>query len=493
MDATKTAPCNVAIDEECLSASLVFAEEAEANDITREQLVQLLTDAKIKSSPGLEERIDKLASVLAEGNCPTKPVVITKGRPADPGEHGWFELNPEVKPQQEDEDEDPDAPINFYEQNRIITVSDGQAVGTIHPPRPPKAGEDVFGKPIKLPPKQRPVEMGKNVRLDADGATVLATMAGKLDHDRSQVAVVEVLEIPGDVDFESGNVDAPSDVLIRGGVLDLFSVKSGKSVEVGRNIDAAEVHADGDILVRGGICGKEKGKVTCGGQLRAKFCDSVQIEAEGDIHINREAINCSLKTSAGLFIPHGSLIGGTAHARNGGEIRILGSDANVATQIGIGMDPAALVAASEIDEKIRSLKATAGKIRTAVQPLLDSLRRLTAEQREKATELMFQADDLDAQTEELTEQKKTLLERAKPVEGASLLVAGRICEGVTISVDEYSLRFDKELPDSSRIEKRKVENVTEMVAVNQLSGSVTVLPARKIELPDGHPDTPPDA
>ncbi len=493
MGATETAPCKVAIDEKCLSASLVFAEDTEVHDITREQLVQLLTDAKIKFRPGLEERIDKLASVLAEGKCPTKPVVIAKGRPADAGEHGWFELNPEVKPKQKDEAEDPNAPVNFYEQHRIITVCENQAVGTIHPPRPPKPGEDVFGKPIKLPPKQRPVEVGKNVRLDADGATVVATMSGKLDYDRSQVAVVEVLEVSGDVDFESGNVDTPSDVLIRGGVLDLFSVRSRKSVEVGANIDAARVHADGDILVRGGICGKEKGEVSCGGQLRAKFCDGVRIEAEGDVRIAREALNCSLKTNAGLFIPHGSLIGGTAHARNGGEIRILGSDAGVATQIGIGMDPDALVAASEIDEKIRALKATAGKIRAAVQPLIDSLRRLTPEQREKATELMFQADDLDAQTAELAEQKKALLAKAQPVEGASLLVAGRICEGVTISVDEYSMRFNKELPGSFRIEKRKVENVTEMVAVNQLSGSITALPARKIELPDRPAAPPADA
>lgn len=479
MGATETAPCTVSVDREGLSASLVFDQDVVATGLTRDDLVEALNQAKIEFTPGLGKRIDELAAVLRAGKLPSEPVLMARGRPADPGKDGWFELNPELQPEKQDQGDR----VDFYEQNKIITVTEGQVVGKIHPALPSKPGEDVFGRPIKPKGKRREVELGKNIRVDNESQIAVATCDGRVDHGTLKVAVLDILEVAGDVDFNSGNVDSASDILVRGTVLDLFCVKSKKSVEVGGCIEAAQVYADANILVRGGICGKEKGKVTCGGELRAKYCDSVQVEVEGNIHIAKEAINCDIRTNAVLSIAAGSLIGGKAHARNGAEIKVIGSDAGVNTHLGVGMDPGTLVTIRQIDQKAKSLEVTAQRIRTTVKPMMDNLRKLTPDQREKATELVFQADELDAQKENLLSKKEALLNKLTPVEGASVLVTGRICEGVTITVDNYSLRFDKDLKGPVKIERRKIDNVTEIVSVSQVSGSVTVMPARKIELP----------
>ena len=488
MGATDTAPCMVSVDKACVQAFFVFDEHAEPTQITREYLVQLLSEANVKLSSGLEKRVDKLAELLQQGKLPTKPVLVVKGRPCDNGDDGSLELDPTLDVEREKAEAESTGAVSWYEQQKIITVTEGQVLGKVHPPRPAKPGEDVFGQPIKSDRKRHEVNVGKGVRFDDDGLTVVAACDGRLVHERLDVAVLDVLEIEGNVDFESGNVEAASDVAIRADVLDLFKVVSRKSIEVGGSIEAAEVHADKDILVRGGICGKEKGEVTCGGELRAKYCENAKITSEGDVFIAKEAINSTIMTNGTLSIASGSLIGGKAHARNGGEVKVLGSDAGVKTRLGIGMDPATLYAIAEVDEKVKTLKETGERIRATVNPLIQNLRRLTTEQREKATELICQADGLDSQVLDLEGEKEQLLERAVPVDGASLTVTGRICEGVAVTVDRHSLRFEKEVKGPIRIEKRKVEDVTEVVSVNLLTGSITILPARKLDLPDVNAD-----
>lgn len=482
MGATELAPCKVVVGKDYLSASLVFDQQADPEAFTREELAKLLEEARIKFTPGLEKRIDKLTEVLRSGKLPSEPVLIARGRPADDGDNGRFELDPNLEPAQEESDSSDR--VDFYQQRKIITVCEGDVVGTVHPPRPAKAGEDVYGQVVKPNPRRAEIKVGNHLKYAEDGKTLIATADGRLVRNKLDVSVVDVLEVAGDVDFASGNIDSASDVLVRGNVLDLFSIKTRKSIEVGGNVEAATLTAGANVMVRGGICGKEKGKIACEGELYAKFVDSVEITCEGDIHIGKEALNCDMTTSGCLMIPTGSLIGGTTHTRNGGEIKVLGSDAGVKTLIGIGMNPALFAEIQKIEDKARDLNKTAEKIRITCKPLIDSLKRLTPEQREKATELIYQADDLDAQAEKLLAQKEDLLREMAPVEGVSLLITGRLCEGVTVTVDHFSVRFDKVIKGPLRIEKRKVKNVTEVVGVNQLTGSLQVFPARKLELPD---------
>jgi len=482
MGATETAPCRVVVDKKRLEATLVFTRRAPVGLITQAELVDAVQQAHIKLTPELEHRLSELASMLRTGELPCEPIVIARGQPPDPGCDGRFELDASLRPPPPDNSDH----INFFEQRRIPTATQGQCIGKVYPPKPPQAGQDVFGEPIKPTGQPRRVQLGKNVRLEPDGQSVVATRDGQVKYDAMSVEIVDILRVEGDVDFNTGSIDSPSGVIIRGSVLDLFIVRSRKSIEVGGNIEAAEVHADENILVRGGICGKEKGKVTCGGELRARFCSGASIEAVGDVYIAREAINCVIRTHGMLHIPNGSLMGGRVHARKGGQIAVLGSEAGVKTHVGIGMPPEVFAEIAAIDEKVKSLRGIAEQIRTHVQPLLANLRRLTPAQREKATELMYQADDLEAQIEPLLKRREELIHETAAVD-AALVIGSLIHAGISMTVDNYSLRFEKELKGPIKIEKRKVDNVTEVVGVNQISGSLTIFPARKLEAPDLHP------
>ena len=64
-----------------------------------------------------------------------------------------------------------------------------------------------------------------------------------------------VVEIAGDVDFESGSLDVPTDVLVRGDVKDAFHVCSRKNIAVKGVIGACRVAAGGDIQASG-VCAR---------------------------------------------------------------------------------------------------------------------------------------------------------------------------------------------------------------------------------------------
>jgi uncharacterized protein len=483
MAETRTMPWTLSVADGNLTASILFTPRVPIDGITSDDVLGGLQNAGIKVTPGLEKRAAELTTLLASGRTPSEPVVVARGKPPFPGRDGFFEPTSLVSSGNATQADH----ANFYEQNRIVTVNSGDPIGTLHAPEPPRTGEDVYGAVIPASAHLKEARLGRNVHLGDDGTTVIATCGGLVRHDPLSVSVEDIVELHGDVDFNSGNIHSTSDVLVRGSVLDCFSVESRKSVEIGGNIQAADVKADQNITVRGGICGKDRGKVTCGGELEARFCSSIHIASTGNVRIAKEAINCTIQTQGFLDIRRGSLIGGRTHARNGAEIATLGSEAGIKTHIGVGMDPGVYPSIAALEARIREIRETALEIRSHVQPLLANLKRLTPAQREKATELMFKADSLESQTEPLTREKDQLIREATPVDGASLLVSALIHGGLTVTVDNFEVRFDKELKGPVKIEKRKIGNVTEVVLVNQISGSITILPARKLEPPDPLP------
>ena len=112
------------------------------------------------------------------------------------------------------------------------------------------------------------------------------------------------------------------------------------------------------------------------------------------------------------------------------------------------------------------------------------LKRLSPAQKEKATELMFEADALDADIAETEKKRATILQDARAHGIPSVLASKVVHEGVTVRIGRRIVTFDKTMRGPAKIEKRKIEEVTEFVAINQLTGSITVLPSSYV---DGQP------
>lgn len=84
----------------------------------------------------------------------------------------------------------------------------------------------------------------------------------------------EVLEIDDDVDYKTGHINFPGDVIIRGEVKDGFKVHSRGSIFCAKTLDASEVISGKDLIVQQGIIGRNKGIIQVEGKLKATSAGS---------------------------------------------------------------------------------------------------------------------------------------------------------------------------------------------------------------------------
>lgn len=96
------------------------------------------------------------------------------------------------------------------------------------------------------------------------GVTYLyALKSGAVHYEGDRISVSNHLEIDGDVDFKTGNINFDGFVTIKGTVADGFSVVAVKDVEILGTIGIGSVKEvvskEGSIYIKGGIAGKKQG------------------------------------------------------------------------------------------------------------------------------------------------------------------------------------------------------------------------------------------
>lgn len=382
------------------------------------------------------------------------------------------------------ENVDEDERIDYYSRNSILTIEAGKIVGKVKDPVGGIPGRDVLGneaKPRKT--KGRPLVLGNGLRLLDDGSgRVETTVAGRLEPNGAKIRMSEILEIPCDVDFKSGNVDCVTDVHIRGMVKPNFSVKSTKSVTIDKAAESAELVAGGDLVVRGGVFGQESGKlIKAGGDITMSICDGARVEAGGDVLITREVINSNLRVDGRLELERGSIIGSEVYARNGVTAKSIGSQAGVVTRVSVGMDAAVLLRARALEKEAEKLEEQCEQIRNQVQPLIANTKRLTPAQREMASVMMCKAEELAGPAEEHREKRRAMIETARPSETPAVNVSGALCAGVVIAFGVRESRVKTALKGPLRVEEQRVNGTTEIVVVEPSSGAMTVLPSSPVD------------
>ncbi|MFI5379147.1 MAG: FapA family protein [Tepidisphaerales bacterium] len=274
--------------------------------------------------------------------------------------------------------------------------------------------------------------LGPNVAWGPDGFTVVATANGQVRVHESRVWVDDILGIPGDVDFNTGNLEYDRDICIRGSVQDLFKVTSRGTIRVMRDIEAAEVRAAMDLLVAGGISGKEKGHCFAGHDVKARYIRNSTVEAGNDVIAVNEISHSRVICGGRVHVDRGSIMAGHVTAAGGVTCDSLGCSSDTQTVIEAGIDEAlrrlAAKDAPKIDADIRQIE----KIRETVEPLLRHQKGLTAEQKEKATELLYNASEL----EERHQETIALLRRSHADAAArgkeEIVVNGHVHDGVIV-------------------------------------------------------------
>ncbi len=254
--------------------------------------------------------------------APVRGVVVASGQKAVKNVPSYWHLKKRLLgPSRGDLDA---LSLDYREQSPYILVKKGEPLAKRIPAAPGTPGKNVAGEMLPVTNKDvvlfRP---GENV-LEKDGI-LYAACHGRFDvHDRI-MSVNDTLEVPGNVDYSTGHIAFPGDVIIHGAVCDGFQVASGKSIFVKQTMDASKVLSRGDLVVEGGIKGRNTAYVHVEGSVSAKFVENVTIEARSGIRVKKSVMHSRLYSLGRVDLGEaGVLVGGALWAYDGLQVGSIG-------------------------------------------------------------------------------------------------------------------------------------------------------------------------
>ena len=365
---------------------------------------------------------------------------------------------------------------SHYERSDIITVSKGDKLFHILPPVDGEDGEDVYGGsiPRKLGAEAR-FDLGINVAHDGD--LIMAIDSGQLIYENDKIRINTVLKISGDVDFGVGNVNFIKDVSVVRNILDLFKVKCGGTLEVGGLIEAADVETGADLVVVGGITGKEKGTFNIGNDIRSKYITNATVLAKNDITVGIEVVNSSVNCGGRLTISNGKLVGGHTYAMGGITVKNLGSEGEILTRVEVAIDESLKSKYDEYLPKINLNNHKIKKIKQVVEPLLANQKQLNAEQKGKATELLFQTYELDDEVNVMVTELRNLYNNIQARGVEEIIVTGTLYPKVALFFPRVEAKNIKCISGPIKIYPKKVGQNQRVVAEHMSTGDTTDLGA----------------
>lgn len=227
---------------------------------------------------------------------------------------------------------------DYHTRNFMQPIKKGDVICEVIPPQEGVAGVRVDGR--ALPP--RPVKavkavIGANTALTEDGRQVIAKIDGHLEF-QSAFLVRSSLEIGGDVDYSTGDIDYQGDVHIRGSVRAGFSVRATGAVVVDGMVEAARIEAGGDVIVASGILGDNRALIKSGSNVRAKYLENCAVYAGKSVYTD-----CAIASQIGsddsivVTTGRGTVIGGTITAGKAIRTHIVGSNSGRKTCLVLGI------------------------------------------------------------------------------------------------------------------------------------------------------------
>lgn len=395
----------LSIDSQKLSAVLRIEPNQLNILITVDALCAFLEGSDINSQCIQIKLVEQLIEIAASDPSLAHEMVVVKGTPPIDGNNAGFKfsecLNTKIeeinkreeaylKAEQEnslqgDDSEDEDA-IDFYDMSPFLIVAKGDLIGHVVEASPGEDGMNVLGQAIPTKPGKAFSDLIDNSFKMDDKGDIYSAVEGHLTHIGMKLRINPTLEIAQFVDFSTGNIDFPREVIVNEGVRDRFRVKAGENIEIRKLVEASVLDSMQDIILHNGMSGRETGTINTGRNLKAGYLDGVHASIAGNCEVNKEITNCHIMIAGSLQSPNAALRGGEVCTSKGGIIGSIGSVQGVKTDVVIGWIP-------EIEKKTRLALQLRPKVEDAITKQVNELETLKKSigkpSREQATEIEF--------------------------------------------------------------------------------------------------------
>lgn len=233
-----------------------------------------------------------------------------------------------------------DGMMDWKERGEYPYVEKDTILATITPGRKSVPGKDIFGQALVADEVPRPrLFAGKGVRKSKDRLQLIAKVGGQPRlAGRGNVAVIQTIDIKGDVGVETGHVDFEGHIEVHGAVEKGYRIK-GDSLRA-KEILSDQVEIVGDVVVKHGILG---GNIVCGGRIKANHLNKSTVMAEDDVVVAKEVVECTIITNGKCIVDGGTILSSKIYAKKGLKAGSVGSEASHSSKLVVGVDQIAKV------------------------------------------------------------------------------------------------------------------------------------------------------
>jgi len=242
--------------------------------------------------------------------------------------------------------------IDFRERGLINNVAAGDLLVRKKPATKGTPGKTVTDETVSAQDGlDKNLSVDQSIEVSEDGLEFSSKVDGLMIVRENSLSVTESYNVDGNVDYSTGNIRVKRGAVnIKGNVLPSFKVKAGGDVIVEGTIEDAVVEAGNALYVGRGILHRDFGTANTGGDVIALFAENARIEAGGTVNIKNNISNCQVKAGKDVIVTEGKgkIVGGTVVAAGRIEVKDIGSELGVATNVVVGGDYSNL---QELDKK----------------------------------------------------------------------------------------------------------------------------------------------
>lgn len=283
--------------------------------------------------------IESKLSELKNNRCYFKEIIIARGIEPQNGTDGFIDYKINLV-----EDTTPeileDGTVDYKDLHTITTISKDETIGILHSAKSGINGKKIDGTPILATDgKKINMTFGKNIAI-SDDKRIYSTRDGFVQKKKNAMAVIELLEIKGDVDPSTGNIDFDGNALIQGIVKSGFSVHARDGIVVKGVAEGAVLESDGDIVLKKGMHGHEEGIVRTKGNVISNYLANCTVEAGGEIK-SGAIMHSKIASQQGVYAlgKGATIVGGIVRSKGDVHAGVIGSEVETATTIEVGVDP----------------------------------------------------------------------------------------------------------------------------------------------------------
>lgn len=390
--------CFIVVSGPGMSGADISADAIKRSLITQGIVEQCIDDKKI------EEFVDNPVY--------DNPFLVAEAITPVDGKDAYLSYNFETDPKKLKAKVSESGNIN-YKENRIQNVIAGQPLATKIPAERGKGGKTVYGRYLEAKNgKDVQILLGKNVKFDKDGVTVVAEIDGEVMLFNGKITV-EPVKFLDAVNVKTGDIKFVGTVIIKGAVEEGYRVEA-TNIEVNGIVDKSYLEATGNIILSQGVFGKGEGYIKAGKSLWAKFINDTTVEVEENVIVSDSIVNSNVTAMKNIIVrgKKAQIIGGHLLATEEICAKKIGSPGGgTETTLEVGIDPRAKNRLLALQKKQTDLTKEYDNLELDIQTLEQQKKlrkKLPLEKEEKLTSLKNRNNEITTELENISNEIESI-------------------------------------------------------------------------------------